>query len=605
MRKPPTSKNRQIILQTPREPHSASTVVASKDASSILVSRHTMLGLLRSLAKHLFLMGEWSHKLNDYRHSMAKFVHHTASFMSGRRGPLVLIMLLYLFSVGLKFASAPWNAPLREDDYAYLLKSLEIAQGDLTPVRSQAIGTSLIFAPFFMLLHPASLSDAMIDARLLAIFASSLLLVPIYLFARVYVARRYAFIAALFAACYPVILPSQISFTSEVLFLPLVALSLALLARGDRKPFFYVYTGAVAGIAYWVRPNGIFLLGILLLVTFVAGVASWRISRYHLRYAVLSTVAFFVVSSPSLYLRYEAFGSAFDYGMNSKYFVDVYNQVWSDTDPAPTFRAFIHSHSVPALFKRFVIDGVGKPLFALVSGKSIDATGVIVPALVPLVLVGGWIALRRMYRDPTYATLIAPFVVWFIGLAPIYIVFPFSRHLWGLVPAVIVLAVIGLEQLMEHTSATTVHLTVAGIALTLVMPVVAARIVQQPAPDPAWASWIAANVRGTVAIVEGGDLIMQHVPDTRIGGREQMSFYAPVTGLAVLRPGNLPSVEAAIGYFTEKHINVVVVDQHARATRPYLAHIDDPTYRDWFRLVYRDDTSEWTGSVYSFVPQGS
>ena len=76
------------------------------------------------------------------------------------------------------------------DVYAYALKALEIARGELTPVRSHAIGWSFLLAPFLTLVPSASMTTVLDVARVVASAVDALTVVPVAVLARETLDRR-------------------------------------------------------------------------------------------------------------------------------------------------------------------------------------------------------------------------------------------------------------------------------------------------------------------------------------------------------------------------------------------------------------------------------
>lgn len=83
------------------------------------------------------------------------------------KSTLFWLIIIYIVAVGARLCLTDFEAPLREDDFVYMLKSLKIFRGDFAPVASHAVGISLISAPIFYVLSPDSIADAMLVAKII------------------------------------------------------------------------------------------------------------------------------------------------------------------------------------------------------------------------------------------------------------------------------------------------------------------------------------------------------------------------------------------------------------------------------------------------------
>jgi hypothetical protein len=75
-----------------------------------------------------------------------------------------------------------------------------------------------------------------------------------------------------------------------------------------------------------------------------------------------------------------------------------------------------------------------------------------------------------------------------------------------------------------------------------------------------WGKWVAQNIRGKIAITEGGDLIMVNLPDTKVGGVGQYERYAPESGLSIVRPGYFENLSSAMEWYKEIGVTHLAVE---------------------------------------------
>ena len=117
---------------------------------------------------------------------------------------------------------------------------------------------------------------------------------------------------------------------------------------------------------------------------------------------------------------------------------------------------------------------------------------------------------------------------------------------------------------------------------------------------PAWALWAAAHLKGRIAIADEEASLMQLLPDTSIAGASDLTIYAPVSGISVMRPGNLPGPESAWPYFRSRDVSYVIVGPDSDAPL-YLLEIGDPRFRNQFEPVYTDATTSPPTVIFKVV----
>src|SRR5262245_21158200 len=94
------------------------------------------------------------------------------------RHPVRFVAMLTLVGLLLRLAATPFGAPINVDVFAYMLKAIEIGRGEWTPVRSHAIGWSLVLAPVLAAVRGGSVMTLMNLTRVVADVAGALLIIP-------------------------------------------------------------------------------------------------------------------------------------------------------------------------------------------------------------------------------------------------------------------------------------------------------------------------------------------------------------------------------------------------------------------------------------------
>src|SRR5437773_2937924 len=82
--------------------------------------------------------------------------------------PAMFVGALVAAGFLLRLAVTPFNTPVDVDVFAYMVKAVEIDRGDWTPVRSHAIGWSILMAPVLAMVRNLSALTLMNITRVAA-----------------------------------------------------------------------------------------------------------------------------------------------------------------------------------------------------------------------------------------------------------------------------------------------------------------------------------------------------------------------------------------------------------------------------------------------------
>jgi hypothetical protein len=484
-------------------------------------------------------------------------------------------ILCFLFMVVIMLFGTPFKTVLREDAYVYLLKGFEITEGDWLPVRSHAIGWSMFLAFFLNLFSIESLFSGMILSRILSILVMGLAIFPLSGLASRLVDKKSAIIALLAFMLYPKLIIAGRGAYSEPLFFLLVISTMYFLANSNGNPFNIMIATILGSFSFYVRPNGIFMLGVLVLyVLYLA----WRKQTNWISLLVIPSL-FFLLSLPQLYTRYEAFGGAFHYGINSDYLASSFGQTTS-SGSSSSFIDYLKTAGIAGYYKRFIEQG----LFKILDGLY-DLLGVVWSLLLVL-------GAARYLIWKRYERLDLPFifiVVTVIGFIPIFKVYGNERHLLILLPFVFIISskfLIDLAGSLRHG-----RNILASLLILLILAQAPLRSFEKgisistPRVFDEWALWAAANLKGKTAIIEGGDLIAMNLPDTRIGGRDQFDLSAEDSGISMFRPCGYAKLENAMKAFKKMQVDYLMIDSENISRCHYLRDVYDPEWSQHFILI--------------------
>ena len=503
---------------------------------------------------------------------------------------LVFVITLFFISLIIRLLLAHYTEFFRGEYYIYMLKSLEITKGNFIPIHTHTMGLSLIAAPIFFFIHSTSFYKNMVIARVISVVISSLLIFPLYLLARRLLSKPVTYIVLILFTTYSYLIEAAGNFTTEPLFSIFFLLALYFSIEAIQKPSRIILSLLLSGMAYYVRPEGIFLLFILS-VSFIA--LRIKTIRKDIIFLLIGIGAFFLVTFPFLWGRYCAFGSPFTYGENDKLFVDSFRlDVWSKNIPSPSLLEYLRTHSVSQWIYRFFVKGCFKQLYdAIFTLKAYQYSFIISPLLLFYFLYGACKKLFNRDFRPLYIYLIINYallcIVWHI-MGP-------TRHLFTVILFVILFSAIGLYDFFANFKHKYIMLSCFLILFSvysIVPPILTLFLDSRHDAIPIWASWSAHNLKGKIAIFNGGDLIMMNLPDTSIAGSSQLDLYAPKSGLSVTRPGYYKHLEPAMKELASDKVTYLI-DCQDHEIRPFLSELTAPQYKSWFTQVYSKKTKKF------------
>lgn len=488
----------------------------------------------------------------------------------------------------------------RYDPYMYVVKGMEIVAGDWSPVRTHGLGWPAVLGGIFRIWHGSSAFENLVIASIVAALLSALSLLPFLYIGKKIDAHPHAYLLSLvlFSSSFLLTLPENDSIAmADPLFVLLFLISLCFLYGSRRRQPLLAMGGAVAGLAYFVKPVGLFIVPVIVLSYWLWTEDKWRAARG----IVLFICVFAAVSAPFLLARHAVFGSFFSYGENSKYFSDTYTDAWGEAVSPVSFITYLATHGMGDYIDKFVIGGF---LFVF---------GMFLSAMTPYFFGFLHYSSREagVFNDRLYPLWIAC-VVWIVGLTPVFHIYGNPRHLLPLIPLCILMGAVGLRHLAGgmHRPAIAYAGIIVFSFIFLIVPfsitVFFSKEKHVIMRDGAiWARELAPLLAGNVAIGNGSDILMMQYPDSRVGGRGMLDMYAPQSHVAVRYPGKFDRVEDFRAWLKSADIAYVVFDDvvkesFAFAPDKYLSiytGVDFPPYLVPFYSNY-EGNSQWKVRVF-------
>jgi len=486
-------------------------------------------------------------------------------------------VLCFFLMVGLMIFSTPFTVDLAWDGRAYLLKGFEITEGNWIPIHSHSIGWSIVLAFFLKVFAINSVFDGMLLSRILSllIMGSS-----IFLFSRLADKlndKKSAAVAVLAFALSPQLMRVGGLGVTEPLFILLLLWTVYFLADSEIKRRNIVIATILASLSYYIRPNGIWILGVIVLnLTFL--LYKRKIGWLFL---LLVPLLFFLVSFPHLFLRYESYGSAFHYGFNSMFFVDKdeYVQGASNLAATPSAVDYIRTHDIGDYYHKFVYAGLfklAKTFYDLLGGTWF------------LLFFLGTIKYLFVDRHFKFNAVFIALLVFLTCLIVVFDNFGAPKHLYPLLPFIFILSSKFLIDLLETSSRNNILVLSFILLLLLQAPVLSIRRginIAPPEVRDEWAIWAADNLKGKIAIVDGHNLIDLIVINNRIGSKNLLDLSTGNPYMSTFEPRKYGDLEDAMQDFKKIGVSYLMLDREYIKRRRYLYEVYDSKWSRNFVLI--------------------
>lgn len=507
------------------------------------------------------------------------------------------VFMLFLISLATNLSLISYNNILRFDVYTYILKSFEILAGNFVPVKVQSVGWSLFLAPIYYFFQGESLLYNMNVAKVVSATLGALAIFPVYQITKKLKLNKTIQMVAIFLVMFSssLVLYSTLAMT-EPLFIFFFLLSISYIISSKDKKYHTFLAFIFGGFVYYTRINGIFILGILI-VSFL--LLHFKHLKKNLKYLVVGILLFWIVCTPFLYTRAQAFGSPFTYGAVDKHFVDDYHtEFYADNVETPSFFTYITSNSIIEIVDKFFVKGFLHAIFDSFHSPDIFKYSMVISPLLILFFLYGFV---KKIPDKKFFPIYASFFIFLFGLAFHYEIGGRQRHFFPLIPFIAIFSAIALYDLVKdhkHRTLLISSFVMVFILFSLITPmgvkyfcetdsVPAEREIPYRAfcttSIPDWAVAV-SEVEGKIATIESEDLIMMNLPDTVVGGMSAFAYNAPESGLSLIKVVPFEDIPSSMEYYKAKGVTHILIDDYYLYRWPYLESITD--YENWFTEVY-------------------
>ncbi|MFH1403490.1 MAG: glycosyltransferase family 39 protein [Candidatus Altiarchaeota archaeon] len=501
------------------------------------------------------------------------------------------LLTLFLIAFSVRLYATPFDVVLRKDAVIYLMKSMEITRHDFSPILTHNSGWPLFMSPFLFLLGGKSVLGNMVYARMMSCLVGAACVIPLAYISREVLERKYYAIPLFLYAFSPYMVLSASTAYSEPLFTFMLLTSIYFIYKGRENRVYFMASSITASLAYYVRPTGIYVLAAVILSMLHHTRGKTRRGYMHVMCVIL---VFLLVSLPFLYQRHVFFGSPFYYGENSKYFVDDPEEKWSTNIPVPSIGEYLTTHTYSDYYDKFLINGL------------LNIILVFILMINPALLVFFPYGMIKHFNDARYTPIMIVFASWILGHTPAWSILGTMRHLWVLIPFIHIVSVAAIIDLVRRYRLLTTLLPVflilfASISVSEVSGYRNQESKRVIDDGLEWSRWIAENVEGNLAVIDGMDLILMNSENMTIGGFTGGRYLYTSNRLNMTRPGYFNDFEPAMQWLEESGITHIVLDENNMGRRPYLREVN-PAEGDtgYLTEVYsnQDTESAWKIRIY-------
>ena len=349
------------------------------------------------------------------------------------------LIIICLISLGLKLYLVDFSIPVNSDNLGYTLNAIAHTNGDFSQSSHRGMGWSLFVSIFFGFIDSENFIDYSNTIRSLSIGVATFSIPMMYVVGRKFFDERYSIVLASLFAFEPHLNYNSGFGLSEPLFhLAIIGSFYFILNKNTR---FVLISLFLAGIAYWIRINGVFVFIVITIVYFVTLRGSPNLFRNY----GLGVVLFLLVISPVLLERNEEFGDPFYSDYKNIIFAGsselFYSEIYTKTTNSPF--DYIEENGLPSFIQTFILQGFYNS-FQIITVLSF-------PFLFVLIPFGIMFSFRAIDQNPNYIK--ANWIFILISLASLTIVMSViadRRFMMYLLPFLMIFSVIPIQRVTEY-----------------------------------------------------------------------------------------------------------------------------------------------------------
>lgn len=413
-----------------------------------------------------------------------------------RNDKVIVIFSMFLMTVFAVFTTN-FSKPMYGDEFYYLMKAYEMKFGNWEVFKSDAFGLPVILYVLIKLLNIQTFFSGIILSRIVTIFFSIVSVIPLWLLSKRLVPKPYNLIPVIFYSFSSVLILHSGSGLTEPVFIFFTLLSLIFVHEKSTLRHFLL-ASFFAALSYYIRFNGSFLFATIILYQIyliIKGKSKWY-------YSFLMIGIYVYTLLPDFYLRYITHGTIFDYGENSKYFIDNYSKVWFRDTESPSLIQYLSDNSIYEIFRKFILNG-----FLTVIEYIYDSLNILI---FMFFLIGSYLLVKTKSINK-YFPLIIFLLINIAGLSMVFDVYYAYRHIYILLPIIFIISAIPFEFWLEKNKYLTYIFFLSLVLIVVVNIFQSSKHIStanfSEIKEKEWAVWSTENLSGNVFIYGASDNI--------------------------------------------------------------------------------------------------
>ncbi|HBF88969.1 MAG TPA: hypothetical protein DDX39_10035 [Bacteroidales bacterium] len=407
----------------------------------------------------------------------------------------IISISIFLMAV-MSVLSTNFSKPLFGDEFYYLLKAFEMKYGNWEVFKSDAFGLPVLLYVLMKLLSIDSLLGGMLLSRILTIFFTVLSIIPLWLLSKKMLPKPLYVLPIVFYVFSSVLILHSGSGMTEPIFV-FITLSSLLFLSDESTLKHFLAASFLAALSYYIRFNGSFLIATIVfyqLYLSFKGKSKWY-------YSILIIGVYVACLLPDFYLRYITHGTIFDYGANSKYFIDNYNKVWFKNTESPSLFQFLSESSVYEIYRKFILTGLFK-----VNSYIFDSLSIVIYVFFS----AGLFLLLKFKKFKIFIPIILFFVINIAALCFVFDIYHSHRHIYILLPIIFLVSAYPFHFIYNWKYGKIISFGLIAIIVISNLYNTTSKINSANFSLPKekqWAVWVSKNTSGNIFMYGGSENI--------------------------------------------------------------------------------------------------
>jgi len=349
------------------------------------------------------------------------------------------LIIICTISLLFKLYIIDFSIPVYSDDFGYALDAIAYKNGDFTLATHKGAGWPLFVSLFYRFIDSDDFLAYSNIIRILSLSVAIVSIVVVYLLGRKFFNEKYSLIVASLFAFEPHLNYNAGFGLSEPLYHLAIIGSFYFILNKSSK--FVIPSLILAGVAWWIRINGLSVFIIITIIYFITLRKSPKVFRNY----SIGFVLFLILMSPMLLQKYEQFGDPFYSSYNDIIFVGSYEKLLDEDtkNVSSTAIDYIEKNGLYLFFENFIFGGLYNILWLL--------SRISFPYLFILIPFGIIFSFRSFDQDKYYIKSNWIFILLSLALlSATMAIVPERRYLFYIFPFLIIFCTIPIQRVVEY-----------------------------------------------------------------------------------------------------------------------------------------------------------